>query len=148
MQEITKTLITQLQTDWNLAGDIAKEHITFRRGEPANLSNRFMPNKISIEAKKIMTAARKRSLARSKFTEPIPISIWQLIQPKTDANIATLLDERQQIIDEIRRIIKLRQTSMSGIALSYQQNERYLDDYDGLPPTLRVIITILCTYCV
>ena len=147
MQEVTKTLIEQLETDWNLSESLHKQKITFRRGEPPDLATRFVPNSVSIEALKFTTPIVKRTSARSRFNEIISLNMWMIIEPKTQDAINDLLDERQKIVDEIRRIVKLRQRTMTNIRFSYLTTERYMDEYEAEPPVLRMNVLILCTYC-
>ena len=146
MQDVAKTIIEQLETDWNLTDTLAKAQVTFRRDEPANLSTRFMPKKISIETAKFTVPYRKRTLNRSEVNEIVTLTVWFLVAPKTDAQITVINDKKQEVIDEIRRIIKLRQRSMTDIRLSFASQERHINSLDDESPNMRVIISIKCKY--
>jgi len=146
MQEVTKTLIERLTTDWALSGKGNQTNITFRRGEPADLTARFVPKKISIEALKTGTPVEKRTLKRSVFKELVALHIWQLVEPKYKDRIDDLYDLRQEVIDEIRRIIKLRQSTMTNIRFSYLSHEHYRDEVDAEPPVLHLIMILIAKY--
>jgi len=146
VQEVTKTLETCLQTNWNLTGSVAKTEITFRRGEPFDLTTRFVNNKINIEVDKMTRPITKRVLARAISREIATITVWFLMQPVTEDRKDEVKDQCQQIEDEIERIIKAQQRSMTDIRFAKAANVRYIPRYDEDPPTLRAIINISCQY--
>jgi len=146
MEDPAKTLITQLQNDWSLTGDLDKSKITFRRGEPFDLTTRFTKRKISIEATKLTNPIRKRTLATSEHHEVVSINVWMLIHPKTEEKITSLMDDRQSIIDEIRRIIEASQRSLTDIKFSFLTVERHLDNFEDEPPVLHTVCEVECQY--
>jgi len=146
VQEVTKTLKAILESEWNLTGSVAKTEITFRRGEPFDLTTRFVNNKINIEIDKMTRPITKRTLARSMSREIATVTAWFLMQPMTDERKDEVKDQCQQIEDEIERIIKLKQRALTDIKFAKVGNVRYLPRYDEDPPTLRAIMNVLCQY--
>jgi len=146
VQEITKTLVEVLQSNWNLTGSVAKDNITFRRGEPFDLTTRFVNNKITIEIDKMTRPITKRTLARSMSREIATITMWFLMQPVTEDRKDEVKDQCQQIEDEIERIIKLKQRLLTDIKFAKVGNVRYIPRYDEDPPTLRAIMNVSCQY--
>lgn len=148
MQDVEKTIVDAFQTYWTLETSdfVKKENINFRRGEPVNLTTRFSQRPISIEVGKLTNPRLKRTLARSHNREIVSAHIWILIRPKTDEAIAQLKDYRQEIIDEIRRIIHDYQLSLKDIKLGKILVERHLDQIEVEPPVLHTDIEVECRY--
>jgi len=132
MQSPDKTIYEQLQTDWTVSSTQStnKSKVTWRRGEPTDLTGRFVKRKISIEVGQLVDAGnvRPRRLEKHKHRELVPIHVWMDIKPYNDDSIVKLKDTRQEIIDEIRRIIKLRQRSLTNISYAEIGAARFLDD--------------------
>lgn len=147
MQEASKTLLAALEDNWALTPKATKKvSISFRRGEPFDLTTRFTKNKISIEVGKLTRPITKRTLARSVSNEVLPISVWLLVRPKTESQKNSLLDRRQTLEDEIERILLATQKTLADVRFSKVGNVRYIDLLDDDPPTLRVVIDTVCTY--
>lgn len=144
MTDLTKTIADLLETNWALTGDNHKDKITFRRGEPFDLTTRFRKTNVSIEICKLTNPVTKRTLATEIENEIVPIHIHMLVRPQSEEAIASLLDNRDSIVKHIRAIIKSNQQSISGYKLISRRTERHVDEYDSEPPVLHTIIEIVC----
>jgi len=146
MQEVTKTLIAILESEWSLTGDVHSDKISFNRGEPSDPMKRFLKYPIVIEAEKMTRPVSKRVLARSMSRELVLLTVWLHISPKSETRYAEVKDQCQTIEDEIESIIKAQQRLLTDIKFTKIVNSQYVPRYDELPPTFRCIFTVSCQY--
>ena len=146
MQEPTKTIVELLQNNWNDDCGVAKSTIQFRRGEPLNLLDRFRQREITVEVCKLTKPTEQRTISSVKVTEIVAVNVWMIIRPKSDEQIATLLDKRQVIEDEIERILLANNRSATNINFVMLDDTRYMDDYESEPPVLHAVKHVACIY--
>ena len=140
-------MVEMLVSQWSLKGKLGKGSITFRRGSPVDLLARFTKNGISIEVEKMISYCVKRSRRSLIVHEVCPIDIWLFTPDLTEKAVEGRRDDRQKCLDEVHRVIMLKQTDMQDVSFSFPQGERFHEKgLDDNPPNLRVHIEVMCKY--
>lgn len=147
MQDPTKTVASALETEWTQWGSLQKADINFVRGDPVDIRQRFASKQVSIEVKKLTDPIIKKSLSRSTHKEVIEIDVWLDLVDISETRKDDLMDEMQKIKDEIERIIKLKQTTLTDIRFAFPRSWQNLDRLrPEEPPYLRSAFYLVCLY--
>lgn len=149
MDEPTKTVKEALEDNWagsDITLEPRKGDITFLRGHPPDLTARYRKGRISIEVYNLSKPAEQRSVGLVTFRHIVAVDIWQSIHPQTEERIDTLLNERQNIEDEIERIILLKNSLLTNINFAAIGGTLYQDEYMGDPPSLHAVKQVECLY--
>ena len=147
MDDPVKTLKTLLEDEWLLTENATmKENIVFRTEQPIKPDTRFLSKNTSIEISQVASGANPRNEGRTVFRETIAINIWVRIAPPNEAGVATAVDNKRKLIEEVRRIVKANRHSASGIDFVYFGGDKSLNGLGEEPPFLRTAVDVVCIY--
>lgn len=149
LQDPTKTIVDALEDNWGEVQGIPKNYINFVRHEPLDLETRFAKgHRVSIEVRPITEPISKRSLARQTHKEVVGINVWVDISPITEKEKVATMDIRQKLKDEIDRILKLVQATLTDIRFAFPRSWQPIDNLGGgdEKPYLRSLRYVVCLH--
>jgi len=148
LQSPAKTIKEALDDNWQAWGTLKKSSINFVYGAPISPEMRFAKHKLSMEVKDLVDPIIKKSLARSVHKDVIQVDAWLQVLELDEKKKADLLDDMQLIKDEVERIIKLKQKTLTGIRLAYPRSWQPLNNLSSEEegPYLRSVLYVVCVY--
>lgn len=146
MKDASLSVAEMLSEKWDGDGFIHKGRVTIRRGEPEDLSKRFVDHPVSIEATKLAGYPRRKTRTKVIIKEVVPVNIMILISNLSKKNVSDMRDELQRCVDEIYDVVEANDTMFEDIRFVYVQAERFFDLLEDDTPTIKATLELLCIY--
>jgi hypothetical protein len=134
-------LLDKIQRNWTLTGRTGSGEITWRVGEPEDLTRRFTKHPVSIEITPLTAIHIKRSRGRAKIRDLINLDVWILLEPYDEAEIESMRETMEDITDEIDNVVAEQQDDFTGFEFVYVQSKRQIDSLEQ--QVLRTQVTVV-----
>lgn len=143
MQDPVKTIMDLIEAGWELTdAGLKKADITWRQGDPEDLTTRFMAKKISAEFSFMTIPKDKRSLIRSRARAIVTADFWMLVTPEKTSD--DMYEDRRKVIDEFEEIVAANERIATDLDLVYTVAIRNLDrERDRI---VRTQFELVCLY--